>query len=122
MGNWTPSIVPDGRSQTVYLVVNGFGRLGRLETGEDEAELETIITGMLEGQYSNLVMSLPSIRPRNGPETYRNMSPTRSAIVAIDKGPTSRRTSKHSWTVTKTETSGSSRCASCEAASQEVEP
>jgi len=55
MGNWTPSIVPDGRSQTVYLVVNGFGRLGRLEAGEDEADLETIITGMLEGQYSNPV-------------------------------------------------------------------
>ena len=38
-----------------YLVVHCFGRLGRLETGEDEADLETIITGMLEGQYSNPV-------------------------------------------------------------------
>jgi hypothetical protein len=47
MGNWTPSIVPGGRSQTVYLVLNDFGRLGRsyLETGEDEADLETIIAG-----------------------------------------------------------------------------
>jgi hypothetical protein len=55
MGNWTPSIAPGGGSQTVYLVLNGFGRLGRLETGEDEADLETIISGMLEGQYSNPV-------------------------------------------------------------------
>ena len=57
MGNWTPSIVPGGRSRTVYLVLNDFGKLGRsyLETGEDEADLETIITGMLEGQYSNPV-------------------------------------------------------------------
>ena len=49
MGNWTPSIVPDGKSQTVYLVLNDFGKLGRsyLETGEDEADLETIISGML---------------------------------------------------------------------------
>jgi hypothetical protein len=55
MSNWTPSIVPGGRSQTVYLVLNDFGKLGRsyLETGEDEADLETIISGMLEGQYSN---------------------------------------------------------------------
>ena len=57
MGNWTPSIVPGGRSQTVYLVLNDFGKLGRayLETGEDETDLETIISRMLEGQYSNPV-------------------------------------------------------------------
>jgi len=57
MGNWTPSIVPDGRSQTVYLVLDDFGKLGRayLETGEDETDLETIISRMLEGQYSNPV-------------------------------------------------------------------
>ena len=48
MGNWT-QIVPGGTSRTVYLVPNDFGRLGRsyLETGEDEADLETIISGML---------------------------------------------------------------------------
>ena len=57
MGNWTPSIVPGGRSQTIYLVLNDFVKLGRayLETGEDEADLETIISRMLEGQYSNPV-------------------------------------------------------------------
>jgi hypothetical protein len=57
MGNWTPSIVPGGGSQTVYLVLNDFGPLGRsyFETSEDEADLETIISGMLEGQYSNPV-------------------------------------------------------------------
>ena len=57
MSNWTPSIVPAGRSQTVYLVLNDFGKLGRSyhETGEDEADLETIISSMLEGQYSNPV-------------------------------------------------------------------
>jgi hypothetical protein len=25
--NWTPSIVPNGHDQTVYLVVNDFGKL-----------------------------------------------------------------------------------------------
>ena len=54
MGNWTPSIVPGGMSQTVYLVLNDVGKLGRsyLETDENQADLETIISGMLEGQYS----------------------------------------------------------------------
>jgi len=88
MGNWTPSIVPGGTSRTVYLVPNDFGRLGRsyLETGEDETDLETIISGMLEGQYSNPVDVFAFNAAEDGPETSRNMSPTRSAIVAIDKG------------------------------------
>jgi hypothetical protein len=57
MGNWTPSIVPGGRSQTVYLVLNDSGKFGRsyLETSEDEADLETIISNMLGGRYSNPV-------------------------------------------------------------------
>jgi len=57
MGNWSPSIVPGGRSQTVYLVLNDFGEFGRsyLETSEDEADLDTIISNMLVGQYSNPV-------------------------------------------------------------------
>ena len=56
MGNWTPSIVPDGRSQTVYLVLNDFGELGRsyLETSEDEADLETIISNMHPGGGATL--------------------------------------------------------------------
>ena len=29
MSRWTPSIVPDWADQTVYLVENDFGRLGR---------------------------------------------------------------------------------------------
>ena len=55
--SWTPSIVPGGKDETVYLVLNDFGRLGRsyLETDENETDLETVINGMLEGQYSNPV-------------------------------------------------------------------
>ena len=51
---WTPSIVSGGKDETVYLVLNDFGKLGRsyLETDEQKADLETIIAGMIEGQYS----------------------------------------------------------------------
>jgi uncharacterized membrane protein len=54
MGNWTPSIVPPGTDQTVYLVLNDFGRRGRsfLETDEEKADLETILTNLLSGEYS----------------------------------------------------------------------
>jgi hypothetical protein len=57
MSSWTPSIAPGGKDETLYLVLNDFGNLGRsyLETDENQADLETIISGMLEGQYSRPV-------------------------------------------------------------------
>ena len=53
---WTPSIVP-GEDQTVYLVLDDFGRQGRAwcETDAEATDLETIITYLLEGQYTNSV-------------------------------------------------------------------
>lgn len=66
MGGWTPSIVPGGIDQTVYLVLNDFGSLGHayLETDEEKADLETVIASMLEGQYSNPVKGLGAKRLR----------------------------------------------------------
>ncbi len=47
-----PSLVPSF-DVTVYLVLDDFGDLGRayLETDEEKADLETVIRGMIEGQY-----------------------------------------------------------------------
>lgn len=55
MGTWTPSIVPDGDDQTVYLVIDDLGRLGRVwrEADAETTDLETVITDLLTGQYSN---------------------------------------------------------------------
>jgi hypothetical protein len=57
MGNWTPSIVPAGEDQSVYLVVDDFGDLGRCwrETDVEATDLETVITDMLDGQYNSPV-------------------------------------------------------------------
>jgi hypothetical protein len=51
----TPSIVPDDEGQDVYIVLDNFGRPGRAyrETDVERADLETVIIGMLEGQYQN---------------------------------------------------------------------
>jgi hypothetical protein len=56
-GSWTPSIVPNGHDQTVYLVLNDFGRLGRAycEASEDRSDLETTIADLISGQYDNPV-------------------------------------------------------------------
>jgi hypothetical protein len=52
---WTPSIVPKGDDQNVYLVVDDLGRNGRVyrETDVEAADLETVILDLLEGQYKN---------------------------------------------------------------------
>ena len=53
--NWTPSIVPGGDDQTVYLVAEDFGKLGRAwrETDYEATDLETVIQDLLSGQYNN---------------------------------------------------------------------
>jgi hypothetical protein len=52
---WTPSIVPNDADQTVYIVGDDFGRNGRCyrEVDLEAADLETVITDLLEGQYKN---------------------------------------------------------------------
>jgi hypothetical protein len=57
MSSWTPSIVPKGDDETVYLVVDDFGNLGRCwrETDTESTDLETVIGDILGGQYGNPV-------------------------------------------------------------------
>jgi hypothetical protein len=52
---WTPSIVPRGDDQNVYLVVDDFGQNGRVyrEADVETTDLETVITDLLDGQYRN---------------------------------------------------------------------
>ena len=63
MGNWTPSIVPSDDGETVYLVLDDFGDLGRCwrETDmETAADLETVIADLLKGEYANPVRVIGS--------------------------------------------------------------
>jgi len=55
--NWTPSIVPNGYDQTVYIVVDDFGPLGRAyrETDVERADLETTVTDLMAAEYSDPV-------------------------------------------------------------------
>lgn len=51
---WTPSIVPNGDDQNVYLVLDDLGR-GRSwrETDAETTDLEKVIVDLLDGQYTN---------------------------------------------------------------------
>jgi hypothetical protein len=52
---WTPSIVPNGEDQTVYLVADDFGKPGRawVEADYEMTDLETVIQDLLTGQYKS---------------------------------------------------------------------
>ena len=54
---WTPSVVPFGADQTVYLVVDIFGtnRTVYLETEVERTDLETLIDDLVTGQFNNPV-------------------------------------------------------------------
>ena len=55
--SWTPSIAPNGHDQTFYLVINNYGQSGTAfaETDFGEADLETVITDLMSGQYRDPV-------------------------------------------------------------------
>jgi hypothetical protein len=52
---WTPTIVPYGADQAVYLVVDSFGAHGTVyrETEVERADLETIIADLISGQFND---------------------------------------------------------------------
>jgi hypothetical protein len=54
---WTPSIVPNGDDQTVYLVMDDLGRLGAVwrEADAETTDLETVVQDLMSGQYSDPV-------------------------------------------------------------------
>src|SRR5471030_3074300 len=54
---WTPLLVPYGADQTVYLVVDRFAGPSTVyrETEVERADLETIITDLMSGQFNDPV-------------------------------------------------------------------
>ena len=55
--SWTPGIVPYGADETAYLVVDSIGARGSVycETEIERPDLETIISDLMDGQFSNPV-------------------------------------------------------------------
>jgi hypothetical protein len=81
----TPSIGPDGDDQNVYLVVDDFGRNRRAyrETDVENADLETVIIDLLDGQYKTRSSSSDSTPRRVGLSTSRPTLPMNCAGAAI---------------------------------------
>ena len=53
----SPSIVPLGNDQEIYLVLDDFGALGSAwrEANVEDTDLQTVITYLLQGQFANPV-------------------------------------------------------------------
>jgi len=53
--NWTPSIVPNGGDQNVYLVVDDFAHRGSAwrEADTEKTDFETVVADLLSGQYND---------------------------------------------------------------------
>lgn len=51
--SWTPSIVPNGADQNIYLVEDCFDRQGCVwrEADSEQTDLETVIADLMSGQY-----------------------------------------------------------------------
>ena len=52
--SWTPSIVPRGDEQNIYIVADDLGRVGRVwrEADYEATDLETVIQDLLTSQYT----------------------------------------------------------------------
>ena len=55
--DWTPSIVPEGCDQTIYLVKDDLGRHGAVwrEADTEATDLESVITDLMSGEYKDPV-------------------------------------------------------------------
>jgi hypothetical protein len=84
---WTPRTVPYGADQTIYLVVDRFGRHGSVyrETEVERTDLETIIVDLMSGQFNDPVRVVHSTRWSIGRRTSRNRSLTKFKPDATSK-------------------------------------
>jgi len=82
--SWTPSIVPTGHNQTIYLVVNNFRHLGTAftETDVEHADLETVITDLMSGQYSDPVRVVAFNTAEHWRKMFRKISHARFSGAA----------------------------------------
>jgi hypothetical protein len=62
--SWTPSIVPRGDDQDIYLVMDDLGRVWR-EADVEATDFETVVLDLLEGQYKNPI-GIFSFNPAEG--------------------------------------------------------
>ena len=84
-GAWTPSIVRTGHDQTVYLVLDDFGRARPLLPRDrpQRADLETVVSDLCPANSTIRFASSPSTPPSDGRKMHDKISPARSCVASI---------------------------------------
>src|ERR1700679_3656412 len=108
---WTPSIVPNGEDQTVYLVVDRFGPLGTAyrETDVVRTDLETTITDLMSGQFSDPVRVIAFNTAERWAQDVSKDIASKSSLAAISMVTTFRKRFRTLSSATLVPT-GNSRC------------
>jgi hypothetical protein len=70
--DWTPSIAPGGDEQTVYLVAEDLGKLGRAwrEADHEATDWETVLQDLMSGQYNNPIRVVAFNTKSDGRRTF----------------------------------------------------
>jgi hypothetical protein len=104
--NFVPSIVPNGHDQIIYLVINNYGKSGTAfpETDVDKADLETVISDLMSGQYSGPVRVIGFNTPNIGLRMPRRMSRGKLCAVSISPARSCPHRSRRSSTSTSVRT------------------
>jgi hypothetical protein len=76
---------PNGKHQTVYLLLNDFGQLSRAycEASEDRSDLETTISDLISGQYDNPVRVIAFNAAERWSKTSRKKSHEKSCAALV---------------------------------------
>jgi len=96
--SWSPSVVPSD-DETVYLVADDFGKIGRCwrETDMENTDLETVLNDLLTGEYKNLVNVVGFNTAEGWSRDVSEELPTRSGGAATCRLRRCRRTCRSSW-------------------------
>ena len=96
---WTPSLAPKGDDPTVYLVVDDFGRNGRIfrEADIEATDLDTVVADLLDGQYKNPLRVVALNTAEGWSQDVSSEIAQELAAVASFKCATCRRAFKILW-------------------------
>jgi hypothetical protein len=90
MGNWTPSIVPTGEDQSVYLVVDDFGDHGRCWLARARGSATVDAAAGMSGRQTPPPSEKYEGKPTNESAACLLGKPRGSYVVALQSGPFSK--------------------------------
>jgi hypothetical protein len=85
--SWAQKVVPYGADQTVYFVIDRFGKFSSVhrETEVERTDLETLITDLMSGQFNDPIQVVAFNTLEHCRRMSRTMSRSKSRLAATLK-------------------------------------